>query len=176
MRYLTKSGADRSGMMPRPIGAGTVLVLFMAMFVPGVASATGSSARQAVIQQVRAWDQAAAHRDTKALDGILADNFTITLASGQVEDKQGYLLRFVKAPQMTLNVSYKSTSVRVRLYGDIAIVTGKSPAKEPYRGPATFGDYRFTDVYLRNGGNWQAVASQLTRAAISPGKKSAPRH
>lgn len=156
------------------IGAFASLMLAMAVLVPGMARAADSGAKQALIERVHAWDRAASDRDTKALDRILADDFTITLANGQVESKRDYLLRFVKAPQMTLDVSDKSTDIAVSLHGATAIVTGQSSAKQPYRGPKTIGQYRFTDVYVKRNGTWRAVASQLTRVDNPAPNKSVP--
>ena len=54
---------------------------------------------------------------------------------------------------------------RVRVYGDTAVVTGKATVKGAYKGQDISGQYRFTTVYAKKSGKWQAVASQATRIA-----------
>ena len=58
--------------------------------------------------------------------------------------------------------SLTSDDLFVRRYGDTAVVTGRTIAKVGGASPQTV-TLRFTDVYVRRDGRWQAVASQATR-------------
>ncbi len=52
--------------------------------------------------------------------------------------------------------------VSVRAFGDAAVVTGRTTMTTGGAQPVTVR-LRFTDVFIRRGGRWQAVASQATR-------------
>jgi ketosteroid isomerase-like protein len=52
--------------------------------------------------------------------------------------------------------------LNVRVYGDTAVVTGRTTAKTGGASPVSLA-LRFTDVFVRRDGRWLAVASQATR-------------
>jgi ketosteroid isomerase-like protein len=52
--------------------------------------------------------------------------------------------------------------MKVRVYGDTAVVTGSDDEKSSYKGKDTSGHYTWTDVFVKRKGHWQAVASQGT--------------
>jgi hypothetical protein len=47
----------------------------------------------------------------------------------------------------------------VRVYGDTAIASGLGTEKSTYKGKDTSGQYRYTDVFVKRNGTWQAVAT-----------------
>jgi ketosteroid isomerase-like protein len=53
--------------------------------------------------------------------------------------------------------------MKVRIFGDAAVVTGDHWEKSQYDGRDTSGHYRWMDVFVKRDGRWQAVASELTR-------------
>jgi ketosteroid isomerase-like protein len=61
----------------------------------------------------------------------------------------------------------KIDDLLVRTFADFAIVTGRTQARGEYAGQAYDVTLRFTDVFVRRSGQWQAVASQATRIANS---------
>jgi ketosteroid isomerase-like protein len=148
----------------------TLLVVGVAVFVMSQTddkkAAQSGSAEQEVRELTRKWDEAQAQRDTATLAGILADGFVLTDASGAVLDKSQYLTTLFKAPDMTQQ-SFTTEDLSVRVYGDAAVVTGRSSWKGRPRGKGQFvnAQYRFTDVWVRRQGNWQAVATQGTALA-----------
>jgi hypothetical protein len=58
--------------------------------------------------------------------------------------------------------------MKVRIYGNTAIVTGTDTEKSEYHGKDSSGKYLWTDVFVFRNGRWQAVSSQSTRLA-TPG-------
>jgi ketosteroid isomerase-like protein len=54
--------------------------------------------------------------------------------------------------------------VAVRVFGDAAVVTGRTVARGNSPGAAPV-ELRFTDVFVRQDGRWLAVASQGTPVA-----------
>jgi len=55
--------------------------------------------------------------------------------------------------------------LNIRTFGDVAIVTGRSVLAGSYQGERASVVQRFTDVFVRREGRWQAVASQGTQVA-----------
>jgi ketosteroid isomerase-like protein len=60
--------------------------------------------------------------------------------------------------------------LRVRAFGDFAIVSGRSVLSVSYKGRRASVVQRFTDVFAERGGRWQAVTSQGTQVAESTTK------
>ena len=52
--------------------------------------------------------------------------------------------------------------LKVRVYGDTAVVTGRSAQKGAENGKNYSGDYWFTRVYVKQNGRWLTVALQTT--------------
>ncbi len=61
--------------------------------------------------------------------------------------------------------SYKYDEIQVRVIGDTAIVSGIVTQTSAYAGQDTSGRNRFTDVFVRQNGVWQAQACHLSRLA-----------
>jgi Domain of unknown function (DUF4440) len=57
-------------------------------------------------------------------------------------------------------VSYDSPTVRV--YGDVGVLTGIADNTGEFRGTPFSGKIRYTRIFVRRGGQWQAVAVQHT--------------
>ena len=55
--------------------------------------------------------------------------------------------------------------VDVRVFGDSAVVTGRTRAQGAQAGVPYNVTLRFTDVFVRRGDQWQAVASHATLIA-----------
>jgi ketosteroid isomerase-like protein len=54
------------------------------------------------------------------------------------------------------------SDLNIRVYGDTAVVTGRSTQKGSENGKDYSGDYRFTRVYAKQKGRWVTVALQAT--------------
>lgn len=142
------------------------LAIAASTFAPGQTKQRGAAQKdnpeQELRERLREWDAAYSRRDTQSLSRILADDFIYTNAFGAVLNKAQYIMATIKAPDMTLETSASSEDVRVRVYGETAVVTssGKQRGQPLNRDPAV--RYRYTDVWVRQQGRWQAVASQAT--------------
>jgi hypothetical protein len=70
--------------------------------------------------------------------------------------------------------SLESTVLRdmkVRIYGNTAVLTGTDTEEGQYHGKDTSGKYLWTDVFVRRNGRWQAVSSQSTKLTGETGPK-----
>jgi ketosteroid isomerase-like protein len=53
--------------------------------------------------------------------------------------------------------------MKVRVFGNTAVVTGTDTEKSSYKGKDTSGKYVWTDVFVQRNGRWQAAASQSVK-------------
>lgn len=122
--------------------------------------------RAALVEEVRqfecAWGEAYIRRDTAALERILSDDYTFTDPLGGVTDKRQNL-DYISSGLFRIEDTH-SRDVRVRIYGETAVVTALSIFRASYKGFKVRGRYQYTDVLVRRQGRWYAVASQATLA------------
>jgi ketosteroid isomerase-like protein len=110
-------------------------------------------------------DRAAAvvKADITTLEAQTADDYALINANGQVMDKK-QTLDAIKTGQVKLT-SNELSDLRVRVYGHVAVITGKSDAKGMLSGTEVNGPVMFTRVYVKKNGRWQSVAFQQTRVS-----------
>jgi hypothetical protein len=133
--------------------------LLIVLAVPAVAQRT--NAEHEVLQVELAWNHALEQGDVAALDRIWAEEFLDTSFDGTVTTKEEDLA-FIASGDLV----YQSSKVRdlvIRVYGKSAVVKGHWTAVGQFRGVDVSGEFRYTDVYVKREGRWQAVASQITR-------------
>jgi ketosteroid isomerase-like protein len=138
-----------------------------------VAVASAQESRQGAVQDARAaevvkkleldWLESYVKRDTAFLERYVSDDYTSIDPHGTVVDKKGEI-ESIKSGHLAIT-EMKPNEMKVRTYGDAAVITGRSTIKAKVSGQDASGEYRFTDVWVKRGDRWQAVASQLTRIA-----------
>lgn len=99
--------------------------------------------------------------DAAALAGLLADDLTYTHSNGVVENKAQFLESLSSGRLRYLSI--EPSEVVVRVYGDTAILTGRSTMKVKTGEQETTLPIRFTDVWVRQAGRWRMAAWQSTR-------------
>jgi len=100
--------------------------------------------------------------DRATIERILAPEWSVTKATGEVATKSEVLRDAFELGKLTLN-SAQVTDVKVRIFGDAAVVTGRSIAEGSAAGHTFSVVLRFTDVFVRTSDGWRAVASHATR-------------
>jgi hypothetical protein len=107
-----------------------------------------------------AWNQAQLHHDAKALENLVGDRFIYTDTDGSVMNKTQFLAD-AKDPAYQAN-SAANDNVKIDLYENTAVVSGRYHTKGTYKG-RPFDHYgRFTDTWIFLGTQWQCVASHTT--------------
>lgn len=128
------------------------------------ARAQGAAAGPSVEEQIMKMekDRAAAvvKGDVAAIASQTSDDYTLINANGQLSGK-AQTMDAIKTGSIKLS-SNEVSDMKVRVYGDTAIVTGKSTAKGVVGGRELKGPVMFTRVYVKKGGKWQSVAFQQT--------------
>ena len=138
---------------------GSLMSLTLTVFPSRAQSAT----EQDLLQLENEWSQADLHKDAAALDRILADDWIGIDFEGTVLTK----LQALKGIASDSN-ALQSTVLRdmkVRIYGETAVITGTDTEQGEYHGKDSSGKYVWTDVFVRRNGRWQAVSSQSTKPA-----------
>jgi ketosteroid isomerase-like protein len=137
------------------------LMMASATLVLSQMSGKDTSADEAHIRTLNeASGEAQVKRDIAALDRLLADDFILTRASGVVVNK-AQKLADVQSGDRSFT-SYRSDDVRVRLYGDAAVVTGQVTSSGTYKGQDFSGRFRYMKVFVKSAGQWRIVAWQAT--------------
>ncbi|MGA7906630.1 MAG: nuclear transport factor 2 family protein, partial [Candidatus Sulfotelmatobacter sp.] len=125
---------------------------------------TFDSGEQAAIREVvemeRLAKEASLHRDADFSRRTLAEDYVAITPLGQVTTKQD-TVSARKSGQLRYQAIDVSDMV-VRVYGDTAVVTARADVKGHQLGEDFSGPYRYTRVWVRRGGRWQAVSYQAT--------------
>ena len=145
----------------------TRVVMMVAL---GVATLTAAPARAqmgaapSVEEQIKKMekDRAAAvvKADVATLEGLTSDDYVLINANGQVSNK-AETMSSIKTGKIKLT-SNEVSDLKVRVYGNTAVVTGKANSKGTIGGRELKGPVMFTRVYVKKNGKWQSVAFQQT--------------
>ena len=111
------------------------------------------------------WNQAHVHGDTATLATLWAEDLVVTVPEMPVMSKAD-LLGFWRSGRSAI-ARYETRDLRVRTYGNAAVVTGRLARDRNFNGRLISDDWRFIKVYVRHDGRWQVVAYQ---AAVAPGR------
>ena len=120
------------------------------------------SVEQHIIQMEHEFADATLRRDASALEQHLADDFVGVDVSGQHLSKAEILAR-VKSPEIELT-TLRHEDIRVRVYGDCAVVTARTVVAGRYKGQETGGEFPYLRVWVRQNGRWLVVATQSSAA------------
>jgi len=119
-----------------------------------------TSTEQAVQQQDQERIRAQISADSVALRRIYADDFLGIGPTGVVRNKAEVIADFT-----THTLTYQSITtaeVRVRVYGNTAVETGRSTMVGQDRGKDVPRENRFTRVWVMTDGRWQLVANHYS--------------
>ena len=141
----------------------TMLVLVTLLPAPG--RLMSQTAGQGVAEDsVRAAEyarkQALLTADTVLLSRLTAAEFYEVNRFGQLRTRANNMLEIATRTLKLNSVSFDSLSVRI--YGDVAILTGIADNTGEYRGTPFGGRIRYTRIFTRRDGRWQAVVMQHT--------------
>jgi ketosteroid isomerase-like protein len=98
--------------------------------------------------------------DRSVHERVLSDDWSVIDAHGRIRNKAEVLEEMFRPDERQL--TGRIDEVKVRPYGDWAVVTGKTHVSGRYEGNDIKVTLRFMDVFRRTEGAWQVVASQAT--------------
>jgi ketosteroid isomerase-like protein len=106
------------------------------------------------------WAESYKQHSIDILSSLLADDFTITVEDGNVYSKAGYISHTADS-KVRVQIAELS-DLKVRLHGDIAIVTGSYHEKGESESKGYEYHDRLTDVWVKSAGKWQVVSSHYS--------------
>ena len=103
---------------------------------------------------------AIAKNDLEAIERFVTDDWIIINADGGIIDRERFL-GVIKSAALTHEMM-ESDDMRVRVYGDSAVVSALTRSKGKFMGQEFTTHERSTDVFVRRDGQWRCVLTQLT--------------
>ena len=139
-----------------------LLAILVALRVPGVmAQATPNRAAEDSVRALEdARGQALLRGDTVALSRMTAVEFNELTRFGTVRTRAANIRDVASGMLHLQSVHYDSLTVRI--YGDVAILQGIADNVGTMGGMPFSGRIRYTRVFVRRDGRWQAVTMQHT--------------
>jgi ketosteroid isomerase-like protein len=141
----------------------TVLAFAVAIQAQTPVQTQTESVEQELIKLENEWADAWVKRDAASFDRIIADDYTWTSPWGDVWTK-AQDLALVKSGEAVIK-SWVLADMKVRVYGDTAVVTGRNTIKETYKGEDVSGQNRWTHTWVKRAGRWQCVAAHSSEIA-----------
>src|SRR5436190_23952077 len=105
--------------------------------------------------------RAVGSNDADALHRLLADDWVIVEPDGGLIDKARFL-GVIRSGALS-HESMESTDLRVRVYGNTAVVTALTTSKGKFMGQDFTSCERATDIFVKQAERWQCIFTQLTR-------------
>jgi ketosteroid isomerase-like protein len=111
--------------------------------------------------QADAWDRAIVRKDRAAIVQNMADDFRQIDGAGNVESKTSFVEGLL-SPDLQID-PYVVEDFDVRVYGDVALLSGRTRMTGRQQGKPFSSHYRYIDVYVRREGEWRVVSVQISR-------------
>lgn len=107
------------------------------------------------------WRDAVLHNDVRQMDRLLADDYLGISANGTVETKSEEL---AQSRAGTLRIqSLNLNDIKVRIYGNTAVVTSRAELTGVNGQSDISGNYRYTRVYNKRYGKWRIISFEASR-------------
>jgi len=127
----------------------------------GSRAQTPRSAEQELMALDQASNDAQVKKDRATLERLWGDDYLYTHSNGSVLNKAQDIADTMSG-DMTWTAA-RLDDLKVKLYGDVGIVTGRLTMEGKARQYAS-GPRRFTDIFVKRNGRWQLVGGQTTLA------------
>jgi len=109
------------------------------------------------------WNEAHLRGDAEALDRLLADDVIVTVPNMRLINKADATGIF-RSGHMKFH-RYETSEIRIRIYGDAAVVTGRLLRTRKLNDQNVEDKWRFTKTYIRRDVKWQVVAWHASTTA-----------
>ncbi len=113
-----------------------------------------------IMHMREALQAAIAAKDVVRLRALYSPSFTHAHGSGKVDGRDARMVSVLAGDPVIETAKVEELSIRI-LHSDTAIVTGRSPVLN--KAENRDYDFRWMQVWVRVGGDWQLAASQATR-------------
>lgn len=109
------------------------------------------------------WDRAMVGNDAEAIGRYMADDWIIVGSDGGECDKTTFL-GLVQSGALSHD-AMESHDIKVRVYGDTAVVIARGVSGGKYQGQPFREVERVSCIFVRQKGEWKCVLTQLSRIA-----------
>ena len=103
--------------------------------------------------------------DRATVERIIAPEWTSTGPDGQTTDRANVLDQVFGTRAHKIH-KLEIDDVKARVFGDAAVVTGRTRGRGEFQRSAYDVTIRFTDTFVRRGGRWQAIASHASLVPV----------
>ena len=151
--------ALRSLAMPAIITAMAAVALLTVACGPQLSGPDQALAAQ-LKTQADAWDQAILRKDAPAIADNMTGDFRHIGKTGEMADRAAFL-KDLLSPDLVIH-PYTVEDFDVRIYGDCALLCGRTRMTGTYQGRPFKSHYRYIDTYVRQDGRWRVCSVQIT--------------
>jgi ketosteroid isomerase-like protein len=145
---------------------GLVLGLVVSVFITSVAVSEAKPAVGPTAENALAAEQeiarAMGNNDADGITRFLADDWAVIATSGGVGEGKSIFPDGIKSGYLTRK-TFEISEPRVRLYGDVALVTTKVQTSGMFQGKPFDVTERQTDVLVWKDGGWKSVLTHETK-------------
>ena len=126
-------------------------------------AAAPSGKKMSVKEMEEKWEASIPSHDFSTVQGFVSSDFVGISSQGKFVDKSSMLAEF-KKDKDTYKLA-KNEKLNVKAFGpNVMVVTGRAREKGTAKdGKAFDRTFLFTDTWMNRGGQWQCVASQITK-------------
>ena len=135
-------------------------IFFSTVLAFGQSERPAREAASRILALENAWNQAEVKQDARAMDLLLADDFVYVDEDGSSKTKGQWLAQVKSGADHYEQLS--NSGMRVRLFGDVAVVTGQYHERLRVGGKVVVHSGRFTDLWIQQAGQWKCISSQST--------------
>src|SRR5215467_10137321 len=122
---------------------------------------TNRSLTEMLSKMEQDWAEANLNGDLVFQDKIMADDYIAIMEDGTTNTKTQWI-DFLRSGQFKAE-SLTVDGIKVRVFGDTAIVTYHQSEKSLFQGKDYSGQTLWTDVFLKRNGQWQIAAEHGSR-------------
>ncbi|MFZ6760126.1 nuclear transport factor 2 family protein [Undibacterium sp. Ji50W] len=153
-------------MLKKYLGQLWILLAVASLYVlPAYAADPADQNRAAVVAELKrlsdAWDQAIIRKDRAAIESNMTEDFRQIDGSGDIETKASFVDGLV-SDKLVLD-PYTVEDFEVRLYDNVALLSGRSHMTGRYDGKPFKSHYRYIDIYIKRNGKWKIVSVQISK-------------
>jgi ketosteroid isomerase-like protein len=113
-----------------------------------------------ILDLEKKWTDGYREHNISAMTSLLADDCVITVEDGRTFGKIGYIAH--TADSATQVDVAEESDLKVRMHGNVAVVTGAYHESGSSRGKRYEYHDRLTDIWMKTSGQWQIIAAQYS--------------
>lgn len=133
------------------------------LLVLALACAPGAFAAEPIDKVDASWNELRQRSDVDGLDRLMDERFVLVHSDGRVQYKADYIAEL--RTRTRVNGPILNEDVKIRSYGNTAVVNGVSVQSAVSNGQPWSGRFRFTRVWQQQDGGWKIISSHSSRIA-----------